>query len=600
MLCLWAVLLSGYAYAQSPVSVSVTKKNMAVNENIALEITANDEIDSYSPPALSDFNILSGPFTSNSMSSVYVNGKGKTVKKTTISYILQPKKQGNLHIESATLKVGGKVYNTEQIAITVGPAVEGQAEQRQNGDLVNATSSVPKNNVHLVATVSNASPYIGEPITVTYKLYYRMNLGQISASGMPKFDSFWTQAYTDKDLHAQNDQRDYYKNELYNVATFYKVLLIPQKAGNHTIDPISISTVAEIGTGQLNYWGEEITRVSKIDISCNRLSINVRPLPEKGKPASFEGAVGHYQMTTSLSPEKVQTGASSTLAVTVSGTGNISLIHLPKLSFPQEIESYDPQTSNDSHLTASSLQGTAKVSYILIPRLKGTYKIPETVFSYFDPREGKYITLSSGEKELTASGDAPASSGMAQPSTPSNTEKTKVDYLNNDISYIQLSNNLVPKNDTPWHERSVFYILFLLPLCIIPCLLAKKIWDNTVDRNSPESRARRAAKVALSRMSKAKKALDNGQYEDFYCETENAIYSFIQDKLKIKRADASIENIGGRLIARGADAEIASQLTDTLEKCNMARYAGFSSTTAADDYQNALHAIENVNKSIKG
>ena len=117
-----------------------------------------------------------------------------------------------------------------------------------------------KENIHLVSEVSNRNPYIGEPITIAYKIYFRMNIGKAMVSQMPKFNSFWTQVYTENDMPENtSDNREYYKDELYNVVTYYKVLLIPQKEGKFTINPLSINMLAEVGTGQYDYWGDEIT-----------------------------------------------------------------------------------------------------------------------------------------------------------------------------------------------------------------------------------------------------------------------------------------------------------------------------------------------------
>ena len=94
--------------------------------------------------------------------------------------------------------------------------------------------------------------------------------------------------------------------------------------------------------------------------------------------------------------------------------------------------------------------------------------------------------------------------------------------------------------------------------------------------------------------------MDKGDYQSFYREMETALYSFILDKLKINRADASIERIREKLLSLGAQDETADGLINALESSNMARYAGVDPAKAENDYKAAAKAIENVNKSIKG
>ena len=596
-----AVLFCGLpAFAQSedkPVTINVSKKKMAVNENLTVEISTSLSVDEYAGPAFENFTILGGPSTMRSMEARYVNGKGKMEQKTTISYMVQPRKEGKLLIEPAMIRSKGKKYRTDPIEIEVGKAIEGQEVLGQAGN----PSASAKENIHLVAEVSDRHPYIGEAITVTYKLFYRMNIGRLSVTQLPKFDSFWTQAYTEADLpENKTEQRDYYRDELYNVITYYKVLLIPQKEGRQSVNPLALSMLVEVGTGQYDYWGDEITRTAQFALASAPLEINVRPLPQKDRPAHFSGAVGQFSMKASLSKPEVNTGESSVLSVNVQGTGNISQIKMPEPTFPDEIERYDPKLQTHSSLTRTSLSGSLSEQFILIPRVKGNYKIPTVEFSYFNPDSEKYVTLSSPEMTLSVSGDDIANQAIAQSPAPQTPEKTNVNYLSNDIGFIRLTTDLTHLSVKPFFEKPWYTFLFVLPLALIPVLLGKRIYDARVDRNSPQAKAKRAAQVARARLSKAQKALTRQDYQAFYAETEKALYSFISDKLKLARKDASIERIHAEILARGADSGIADELIASLEACNQARYAGFAPSRAEEDYQNAAKAIVNVNKNIKG
>lgn len=581
------------------VTVNVSKKKMAVNENLTVEISTSLPMDQdyFTGPAFEDFVVLGGPNFMRSMVANYVNGQGRTEQKTSIAYLVQPKKEGTLYIEPAMIISKGKKYHTQRIAIEVGKAIEGQ----QTAQRLSNPAASARENIHLVAEVSDRNPYVGEPLTVTYKLYYRMNIGRLSVNQIPKFDTFWTQVYTEADIpENKTENRGYYRDELYHVVTYYKVLLIPQKEGKHTIQPLSLSMLAEVGTGQYDYWGDEITRTAQYSVSSTPIEINVQPLPEKGRPENFSGGVGQFTMKTSLSKTEVNTGESATLTIDVRGTGNISQIRMPEPTFPAEIERYDPKLQTSTSLAASGLRGSLDEQFVLIPRVKGEYKIPEIVFSYFDPDAGKYITLHSDETTLKVSGDGIANQPQSQKRGPKAAEKTNVDYLNNDIGFIRIHTDLQPASYQPFYDRFWYMLLFVLPLALIPLLLLKRFYEASVDRNSPQAKAKKAVHAARARLSKAKKALDRKDYQAFYYETEKALYSFISDKLKLSRKDASIDRIHKEVIAHGAEDSVAQELIDALEACNQARYAGFDPSRAETDYQNATKAIVNVNKSIKG
>lgn len=582
-----------------PVTVNVSKKKMAVNENLTVEISTSMPIDQdyFAGPAFKDFVILSGPNFMRSMVANFVNGQSRTEQKTSITYFVQPKKEGTLYIEPAMISVKGKKYQTQRIAIEVGKAIEGQqAAQRMSNPAASA-----RENVHLVAEVSDRNPYIGEPFTVTYKLYYRMNIGRLSVNQVPKFDTFWTQVYTEADIpENKTENQGYYRDELYHVITYHKVLLIPQKEGRQTIQPLSLSMLAEVGTGQYDYWGDEITRTAPYSISSAPIEINVQPIPQKDRPGNFSGGVGQFTMKTSLSKSEVNAGESITLTIDVQGTGNISQIRMPEPTFPAEIERYDPKLQTSTSLGATGLRGSLNEQFVLIPRVKGEYKIPEIEFSYFDPDAGKYVTLHSEEMTLKVSGEGIATQPATQRPGPKTAEKTNVNYLNTDIGFIQLNTDLKPASYQPFYDRFWYMLLFVLPLALIPLLLLKRLYEASVDRNSPQAKAKKAAHAARTRLGKAKKALDRKDYQAFYYETEKALYSFISDKLKLSRKDASIARIHKEVIAHGAEDSVAQELIDALEACNQARYAGFEPSRAETDYQNATKAIVNVNKSIKG
>lgn len=582
------------------IKVNVSKKKMAVNENLTVEISTSETIEEFASPAFENFILLSGPNTMRSMVGNYVNGKGKMEQKTTISYLVQPTKEGTLYIEPAMIKVKGRKYQSQRIAIEVGKAIEvqgGGTSMAQSNPMAAA-----KENIHLVSEVSNRSPYIGEPITIAYKIYFRMNIGKAMVSQMPKFDSFWTQVYTENDMPENtSDNREYYKDELYNVVTYYKVLLIPQKEGKFTINPLSINMLAEVGTGQYDYWGDEITRTAQLTVSSQAETITVRPLPQQGRPADFSGAVGQFTMNASLSKPEVNTGESSTLSIDIKGTGNISQIKLPEPEIPSEIERYDPKVQSSSSLTATTLKGYQSEQFILIPRVKGTYAIPKIEFSYFNPGTGKYVTLSSAQMTLKATGEGVIQTPRQPSAAPTTAaEKTDVNYLNNDIGFIHLTSKLEPSGKKAFYEKGWFAFLLILPIILVPAALGRRIYVSSVDRNSPLAKAKRAAAMARKRLGRAKKALDKGDYQSFYREMETALYSFILDKLKINRADASIERIRERLLYLGARSETADELINALESSNMARYAGVDPAKAENDYKAAAKAIENVNKSIKG
>ncbi len=77
------------------------------------------------------------------------------------------------------------------------------------------------------------------------------------------------------------------------------------------------------------------------------------------------------------------------------------------------MEAYDPKISMKFSNGTSGLSGEKVFEYLLIPRNPGNFTIPSTTYSYVDPSQSKYITLSIPESQIEVSGVADDSSGAA-------------------------------------------------------------------------------------------------------------------------------------------------------------------------------------------
>src|SRR6478752_9701652 len=148
-------------WAQIQFETKVSKNTLALNERVRVDFTMNADGDNFSPPSFEGFRIVGGPF--QQMSQQWINGRGSFSK--TYSYILIPAQKGNLIIRQASIEYNGQVYKSSPVKVSVTNAVEAPREPGDN-------SVTAEEAIHLVAEVSKTNPYINEPITVVYKLYW--------------------------------------------------------------------------------------------------------------------------------------------------------------------------------------------------------------------------------------------------------------------------------------------------------------------------------------------------------------------------------------------------------------------------------------------
>jgi hypothetical protein len=320
------LLVSSFAMAQVKFEARVSKNKLGVNERLRISFEMNQDGDNFNPPSFSGFTVVGGP--NQSVSNSWVNGK-RTYKKT-YTYFLAPKKRGNFTISQATINIDGQTYKTVPIKIQVTAAVDIPKDP-------NDPNYLASQGIHLVAEVSKNNPYLNEAITVVYKIYVSptVNLYNTGVFDIPKFNDFWKQQIHIKESKYQNGS---YNGENYNYLVYKKIVLYPQKTGELEIDPASLNVSLAVPSNRRDIFGSMLmTRVNKI-ISTRKKTIQVKALPETGKPIDFTGAVGNFSLHVSSSKKALDANESIQLKVNVKGNGNLKLFKLPKISLPSSLE----------------------------------------------------------------------------------------------------------------------------------------------------------------------------------------------------------------------------------------------------------------------
>lgn len=214
-----------------------------------------------------------------SMEARYVNGKGKMEQKTTISYMVQPRKEGKLLIEPAMIRSKGKKYQTDPIEIEVGKAIEGQEVLGQAGN----PSASAKENIHLVAEVSDRHPYIGEAITVTYKLFYRMNIGRVGHPAPQVRLLLDASLYRSRPAGKQNGTARLLPGRTLQRHHVLQSPAHPAKGRPPERQPARALHARGSRNRQYDYWGDEITRTAQFALPA-RPGNKRPPLPQKARP----------------------------------------------------------------------------------------------------------------------------------------------------------------------------------------------------------------------------------------------------------------------------------------------------------------------------
>lgn len=576
------LLLVGLTSLQAQVQfeTKLSKTSVALNERLKVDFVMNVNGDHFVPPSFDGFKVVAGP--SQQISQSWVNGKSSFNKVYT--YYLLPNQRGNLTIRQASMEHEGQVYKTTPVTVNVTAAVE---QPRDPNDTTISVSDA----LHLVAEVSKSNPYINEPITVVYKLYFSYNIGISNWRELdkPKYNNFWSQNIDIKQLVAEEGT---YNGEKFRYVVLRKTVLYPQKSGSLEIEPLSLDIDVDLPTNRRDLFGRPIMTKDHKRVSAGSRTIQVKALPENGKPIDFSGAVGKFDFKVTPTRTSLKQGESLDLEVSVSGNGNLKLFNLPKPVVPSALEMYDPVKNEQVNTPLSGMTGKISDTYTIIPQYKGKYTIKPLSFSYFDLASNSYKTITSQEIVIDVMEGV---GGSAPAERVASTQKMEV-QAGKQFKFIHLNTKLTAKNKTDFWNSTAFYAGLIVPFLLIPLVVLFRKKKEAYDADEVGNKLRLSNRLAKTYLSEAKKQL--AHKEPFYVALEKSLHNFLKAKLKMETSEMSKENIKQLLTDKKASPETVEGFIQLTENCELARYAPASSVAIQQDYDKAVKVISELEKQL--
>ena len=555
-------------------------------------------------PSLTDFEVLMGPTSSIQSSRTVINGKTESSTTVTYTFILMATKEGNFDIPGASIIADGQQIKSNSSKIRVLPADvnadfnNSQGSYKQDSQTSSATNgtTVSNQDLFITATINKTNVYEQEALLLTYKVYFAVNLRELEIK-MPELKGFHSQ---EVELKRGQPTLEHYNGRNYQSLVWSQYVLYPQQTGKLEIPSIDFD--ATIGVrrnidpfdaffnGISNYVDVRKT------ISTPKLLVNVLPLPS-GKPMNFSGAVGDFSMNTSISTTSLKVNEAVTLKLEIKGTGNLKLIDIPEVNFPQGFETYDPKVINQFNLTKHGQSGKKVFEYLAIPRYAGEYVIPNIEFSYFDLESKSYKTLSSDSFELKVEKGEVVDNQLVTDFTT----KENIKLLGKDIRYIKIGNidSFLSENNL-FFGSMLYYLCYLVPslfFIIVVCVYRKRVSDN---RNISKTRKKNANKVAVKRLKVANKLLKENRKEDFYDEILKALWGYIGDKLNIPISRLNKDTIENDLQKYQMDESLTSEFLRILNTCEFAKYSPMGGEGSMKNvYDSAIIVISKMESLIK-
>ena len=559
--------------SQVKFDVSVSKSKLGLNERLRVDFVMNQNGDNFSPPKFENFQIIGGP--NQSIKTSYVNGERSFSK--TYSYFLKPLKKGTLKISQASIEIDNETYKSLPIEVTITDSV------KQPSDAV--TQYYNDDDIELRALISKGSPFLNEPITVVYKLYYKapINISDARETETPKFKDFWSQTIKIPQLKVQ---REVYKGQNYNVVEWRKVVLYPQRVGELEISPLSLNLVLDVPTDKRDFFGNVIYDQTSQLISTGMRRINVKNLPNLGKPDSFTGAVGEFEFDVILNKNSLRATESFQAELKVKGSGNLKLFDLPNILVPNSMELFEPEREELINTNLSGMSGSISKLFTIIPRFQGNFPIEEVEFSYFNPETEKYKILKSPRLTIDVF-DGPALSNSIT------NDNSNIITADDSFRFIKIKGNLEEIKNDIFFESKLFYALVASPFAFLLSLFAFTIYRRKRKESSYEL-IRIEERLIYKMIDSAKDAI--GDKISFYDKIEKAIIKSLIVKFSIRMESLNKEKIQQIGQEKGLLRNDITLIIKLIENCEKAKYSQSSDSIMNKDLENARKAINSILK----
>ena len=574
-----------------------------------LTYSVNQRAKDLRAPEFTDFDYIAGPYTSQSSSTSFVNGKRTSSFTLTYTYTLMASKEGTFTIPPATIKVDGEQYTSNGVRISVLPPDQpanasaasqptsnsGSSQTAKGGQTSNSTSDL-SSNIFMRTLVSKTKVHEQEAILLSYKLYFAgVDVAQLTNNTrLPEFKGFLKQ---ELEMGEIQTELEHYNGRNYQTAVLYRTLLFPQRSGDITIDPaqfealLRVQNRAQVRSIFDDFFNSYTTATKAL--TSPGVTIHVSALPA-GKPMGFSGGVGQFNISSAISSTDLQANEAVTLTLTIQGAGNMKLLKTPAVDWPEGFEVYDPKVTNNFRNSTSGVSGTKTIEYLAIPRAGGTYAIPPIQFSYYDTQADDYKTLTTPEYTLHIARSANEEANAAV--VNNFVQKEDIQQLGSDIRYIYA--NELPefkiRKSTVTFGTLAFWLCYLIPALLAALLFI--IFRKKIKENADITRVRykKANKVAQRRLKTAEQLLKADNKTAFFEEIERAAWTYLSDRLSIPTAQLNKENIAQILAAKGVAEALIKDVLHVLSTAEFARYAPTSDHAMQDIYNDTTKIINQL------
>lgn len=295
------------------------------------------------------------------------------------NFTIEPQEVGLQELPKVSVTVGGKVYHSYSSTYQVEEAKEGPKGVR--GSIVLKIEPL---------VVGDTPLYPGQRIEVGYRYIFNYS-HELTREELPMLEAKGFSKLGGKEAETKIEGKLIHYDVLQQVEAV--------EPGVYQFAPARIQGRAwkKERFGKKNYAKRESTAESA------PITIEVLSFPEEGKPPSFNGAIGE-DLSFSLelkTPSEVTVGDKMVLLITIKGNGELASLSAPEVCCQPGFSGFF-RTSDLPPI--EDLFGSTKTFTVEMRPLNDKItEIPSLEFSYFNPKEKKYVAIQSDPIPLKVS-----------------------------------------------------------------------------------------------------------------------------------------------------------------------------------------------------
>jgi hypothetical protein len=351
--------------------------------------------------------------------------------------------------------------------------------------------------------------------------------------------------------------------------------------GPVTLEGAFVTDVDEGGSAEV----EEIYAVAKA------IEVTVKDVPEKGRPDTYVGAVGRFELAASLAPTKVKVGDPMTLTLSLSGQGTLEEASAPEVARMAEIA----ERFKIHEPTEDRKPGSARFTYSVRPQKEGIEAFPPVAVSYFDVESERYVTLRTDPIPVEVSATEWLSGDQIVAGSGGPAAGRKELEVRREGIFANVTDAAAVCDESVRPLRWLLGLGGIAGLYVATALVTLRLQRRSADKAL--LRRRGAVKKAWRRLHRAQAEIDARRPRYAADHVQSAIVGLVADVADLAEAGLTPKEVGTELENLGVADGLVRRTADLLETCDAARYG---TALGADGLgHEARQVVDELTKSLK-